>query len=154
MVSFTSKHCGRIDQPWTIISNANILNVRFRSDSSVTDNGFLAIWSATNEPPTFSSSTGCDNCVFPFVYDGRIFDTCTTFDGDQPWCQSDQPTGPFDEGTHVIAIKSYCSATDSSCPSTPQMSTHPNNQPGNCCKFSKIIQITTYCIHVCVMFNQ
>ena len=133
MVSFTSKHCGRIDQPWTIISNANILNVRFRSDSSVTDNGFLAIWSATNEPPTFSSSTGCDNCVFPFVFGNITFDTCISVQGvdDQPWCsgQSEFASETVNEGTHVIpSNKISCSDSDSSCPSSPpqQLITSPN----------------------------
>ena len=136
MVTFTSKHCGRIDQPWGIVSSTNTMNIRFISDYIETENGFLATWTSTDEPPTYlHTSTGCDDCIFPFVYDGRTFDTCTSIDGDQPWCLSDQPTAPVDEGTHVIAIKSYCSDTDSSCPSTPQMSIQPNNQPGNCCKF-------------------
>ena len=134
--NFISRHCGQTSQPWTIISNTNTLNVRFLSNDRETHTGFLAVWSVTTEPPTYSTSTptGCGDCIFPFVFYGRIFDTCTSIDGDQPWCLADL-AAPVNEGTHIIYVKSYCSDTDSSCPSTPQMSTHTNNQPGNCCKF-------------------
>ena len=139
MIGFTSKHCGRTDQPWTIISNSNTLDIRFRAYYNYGYPGFLAFWSATSEPPTYPTTmtNGCQSCSFPFVLDGRLFDTCTSIDGDQPWCPSvsDQPAAPTYEGTHVIIIKSYCSGSDSSCPLIPPMSTHHNNQPGNCCKF-------------------
>ena len=126
------------------MSNSNILNVTFRSDGvDGSETGFLAVWKATTEPPTYPIFNGCGNCLFPFVSAGRLFDTCTSIDGDLPWCSVDDihvdpPTGlpPIDEGTHVITIKSYCSDSDSTCPQTPQMSIHPNNEPGNCCKFS------------------
>ena len=132
--NFISRHCGQASQPWTIISNTNKLIVTFVSDVGYTLTGFLAVWSATTEPPTYPN-TGCDNCDFPFVANDRIFDTCTSIDGDQPWCLADL-VAPIDQGTHIITpLKSYCSDTDSTCPRTPQMSTHTNNQPGNCCKF-------------------
>ena len=31
------------------------------SDYEDTRTGFLAVWSATTEPPTYSTPTGCDN---------------------------------------------------------------------------------------------
>ena len=136
--NFISRHCGQTSQPWTIISNYNIVTVKFRSDDFDSGlPGFLAVWSATIEPPTYPPTlTGCGECNFPFVFNDRIFDTCTSIDGDQPWCQADL-AAPINEGTHLINanVRSYCPDTDSSCPSTPQMSTHTNNQPGNCSKF-------------------
>ena len=137
--NFISRHCGQTSQPWTIITNSNTLTVKFRSDDWILDSGFVAVWTRTSEPPTFSKLTGCDSCTFPFVFNDRIFDTCTSIDGAQPWCLlPDQPPAPTDQGTHLITLKSYCSDTDSSCPSTPQMSTHVNNRLGNCCKFHKL----------------
>ena len=132
-----SKHCGSISQPWTIISNTNTLTVTFRSDESFTQTGFLAAWTATSEPPTYPTLTGCDSCTFPFVFNIRIFDTCTSIDGDQPWCQANAPA-PVDQGGHLINVKSYCSDSDLSCPRTPQMSINPKNQLGNCCKFQEL----------------
>ena len=67
MISFTSKHCGRIDLPWSIVSNTNIMTVRFKSDNSVTETGFLAVLSETTEPPTYPSPSSCDSCIFPFT---------------------------------------------------------------------------------------
>ena len=31
-------------------------------------------------------SDGNDKCVFPFVYKGKRFFECTSFDRDAPWC--------------------------------------------------------------------
>ena len=42
----------------------------------------------TAAPPTggtCTTTTG-EACVFPFVYRNRFFKTCTSSDGDQPWC--------------------------------------------------------------------
>ena len=133
--NFISRHCGQISQPWTIITNSNTLTVSFRSDEHNTGNGFLAVWTASSEPPTYTP-TGCDNCIFPYVFNRRIFYTCTSIDGYQPWCPlPDQPPAPTDQGIHLTTLKSSCSDIDSSCPRTPQMSTNPNNQLGSCCKF-------------------
>ena len=41
-----------IATPFTIITNTNNVDITFSSDSIVTRTGFLAIWSATTEPPT------------------------------------------------------------------------------------------------------
>ena len=135
--NYNSRHCGQITIPWSIITDTNFVIITFFSDNIIPYTGFLAIWSATTAPPTYPPSTGCGGCIFPFLFKypfERIFDTCTSIDGDQPWCL---PAAPTDQGTHVMP-KSYCSDTDSSCPSTPQMSTNTNNQPGNCCKFQKL----------------
>ena len=54
------------------------MTLTFRSDGY--DNGlpgFLAVWTATTEPPTYSTTpTGCDSCTFPFVFGETTFDTC------------------------------------------------------------------------------
>ena len=125
------------------MSNSNIMNVTFRTDGvDGSETGFLAVWTATTEPETYPTFDGCGSCSFPFSFNGRLFDTCTSIDGDQPWCSLDVPPPidlpPVDEGNHIITIKSYCSDSDSTCPQTPQMSVHPNNEPGNCCKFSNV----------------
>ena len=78
-----------------------------------------------------SNSTGCGNCVFPFLYANRIHDRCTTFDGDSSaWCSTTYEwTGSWE----------YC--TSSSCPGvaapTEQMSANPYNAEGSCCKFKE-----------------
>ena len=121
-----SKHCGSISQPWSIISNTNTLTVRFRSNGSGRRTGFVAVWTASSEPPTYPL-TGCDNCDFPFEFGDVIFDTCISVqDVDtQPWC-SYNITPPTDEGTHLFTAKISCS--DSICPCTPpqMLVTSPN----------------------------
>ena len=27
------------------------------------------------------------DCIFPFKYKGRLYDTCITLDSDEPWCR-------------------------------------------------------------------
>ena len=135
--NYKSRHCGQTTKPWSIITDTNFITIRFFSDNSFPRTGFLAIWSPTSAPPTYPPSTGCEDCTFPSLFNDRIFDTCTSIDGDQPWCQANVPA-PVDQGNHLINVKSYCSDADSSCPNTPQMSTHVNNQPSNCCKFYKL----------------
>ena len=76
-------------------------------------------------PPTISHT--CGNCVFPFIYDGRQHDRCTSIDGDYPWCV-----------TSSSGDREYC--TDPSCPglpgNSPPMSVHSLNEVGSCCKSS------------------
>ena len=133
-----SKHCGYISQPWSIISNSNTLNVTLVSSDRYSRShgiGFIAIWSATSEPPTYPPeySTGCSGCRFPFTYNNFVFDTCTSIYGTQPLCLAGPPVN---EGFHVIEPRwYYCSDSDSTCPSTPQMISHPDNEAGNCCKY-------------------
>ena len=144
MISIISRHCGRVDQPWSIISTTNIINMRFRSDYSVRLAGFLAVWSATNEPPTYSTPSGCDNCVFPFNYGNTTFDTCISVEDvdDQPWCspsESYNNAPPVNEGTHLvpsISSKVFCLNSDSSCPSSPAKELitspeYPQSYPNN-----------------------
>ena len=88
---------------------------------------------ASSPSPVTTSQTNttvsCGNCVFPFIYGGRIHDRCTTIDGDsKPWCSTD---ATFSGGWE------YCE--DSSCPglsasTTEQMSVNPINEVGSCCK--------------------
>ena len=114
--------------------------VRFISDNEDIFTGFQAVWSPTTDPPTFETKIGfgCENCVFPFMFEGRRYNSCTNADGnDQAWCLNGI-LPPVNEGTHVSlapSTKIFCSERDQSCPRTPQMTTHPNNQPDNCCKF-------------------
>ena len=114
--------------------------VRFISDNEDIFTGFQAVWSPTTDPPTFETKIGfgCENCVFPFMFEGRRYNSCTNVDGkDKAWCLNGI-LPPVNEGTHVSlapSTKIFCSERDQSCPRTPQMTTHPNNQPDNCCKF-------------------
>ena len=79
------------------------------------------------------SSGSCGNCVFPFIYGGRQHDTCTSIDGDNPWCSTQVDS----TGVHVSGNWEYCQ--DASCPgtsvtTTPQMTVTPGNEVGSCCK--------------------
>ena len=118
-----SKHCGSISQPWSIITNTNKLTVRFRSNGSVRLTGFVAVWTASTESPTYPRPTGCDSCTFPFVFGDGTFDTCISVqDVDpQPWCSPSPLSPPANEGTHILPpiTKITCSDSDSSCPSSP-----------------------------------
>ena len=81
----------------------------------------------TPTPPSPSPtppSSGCGNCLgFPWIYQNRIHDRCTTIDGDNPWCSTS-------DGWE------YC--TDPSCPGvappTEVMTVSPGNEVGSCCK--------------------
>ena len=93
---------------------------------------------STNSPSSSSPPTGnCGNCVFPWIYGGRIHEGCTTIDGDsQPWCSTQVDS----TGVHVAGGTNWEYCTESSCPgtsatTTPQMSINPLNAPGSCCKF-------------------
>ena len=45
--------------------------------------------------------SGCGNCVFPFIFGGRIHTTCTTMDGDStPWCSTKVSSSPELLGHH------------------------------------------------------
>merc|ERR1719419_174797 len=77
-----------------------------------------------------SASGDCGNCIFPFIFNGRIFNTRTTIDGDAtPWCATsvDEQTGGFNS-THTWE---YCEST---CPgvSNPSMIVDPLNAVGSC----------------------
>ena len=131
-----SRHCGQTSQPWTIIFDTNNVTVTFSSDGF--DNGlpgFLAVWTATTEPPTYPSTLAdCANCDFPFAWGDGTFDTCiSVLDVDtQPWCS---PGPPTIEGTHIYP-KISCSDNDSSCPSSPSQTVitsldYPQSYPNN-----------------------
>ena len=100
----------------------------------------MAIWSSTTEPPTYPTLTGCDSCIFPFVFADTTFDTCISIEGvdNQPWCPSDiDLPSPYDEGTHIfVNAKVSCSVSDPSCPSTQPKRIiaspyYPQNYPNN-----------------------
>ena len=157
--NFVSKHCGQISEPWSIITNTNTLTVTFKSNSYGTLTGFLAVWTATSEPPTYSPApTSCDNCDFPFMYLGETFDTCISVqDVDtQPWC-SGPLSAPTDEGTHVLPPppKISCSNSDSLCPSLPSKTLvtspdYPLNYPNNADEV-KLIDIYIHLImNICI----
>ena len=136
------KYCGEmgtsseIPTPFTIITNSNSVNVRFRSDNF--DNGlpgFLAIWSSSQ----YNIPTGCNNCDFPFKFGDTTFDTCIIVqDVDTlPWCSPGVLSPPINEGIHILPlIKVTCSDSDSSCPSSPSQTVisspdYPLNYPNN-----------------------
>ena len=122
-----SKHCGSISQPWSIISNSNSMTVTY---NSLPNSGFLAIWTATSEPPTYPTPSGCDSCTFPFSYGDTTFDTCVVDEESQPWCSMDL-VPPTNEGSHFFPyLKISCSDSDSLCPSsTPPMLITSQNYP-------------------------
>ena len=77
-------------------------------------------------------TTGCGNCVFPFIYNNRESDRCTTVDGSSPFCATS-----VDSSGNLLTSE-YC--TDPSCPglsasNSPPMTVHPENEAGKCCKF-------------------
>ena len=114
------------------------MTVTFKSNfnwyGTGTSTGFLAIWTATSEPPTYPTPIGCDSCTFPFKFGDTAFDTCISVDDVdiQPWCSSlELPnyTPPSSDGTHTFSSpKISCFDSDSSCPSTPTqiLITSPN----------------------------
>ena len=78
-----------------------------------------------------ADSGSCGNCVFPFVFNNRLSDRCTTMYGGEPWCA----TSVDSQGS--MTEFEYC--TDPSCPglagNSEEMSVHPMNAVGKCCKF-------------------
>ena len=83
---------------------------------------------------TWNIERRCGKCIFPFIFYGRLIDRCTTIDGDpRPWCA----TSVKSTGEMLAWDWEYC--TDPSCPglegNSEEMSVHPNNAVGNCCKF-------------------
>ena len=105
------------------------MTVKFRSGGE-TYSGFVAIWTATSEPPTYPLPNGCDSCNFPFTFADTTFDTCISVqDVDtQPWCPYDY-TPPANEGSHPPP-KITCFESDSSCPSIPPLmviTSYPEN---------------------------
>ena len=143
--NYNSRHCGQTTKPWSIITDSNYITIRFSSDDSFQFTGFLAIWSATKELPTYPRYTGCDSCTFPFVFGNTAFDTCISIqDVDtQPWC-SYNITPPTDEGTHLFTPpKISCSDSDSSCPNTPSQTLitspdYPLPYPNNADQVNKL----------------
>ena len=90
------KYCGELSTPWSIITNMNTVNIKFISDYSVPRTGFLAIWSATSEPPTTRtarfvscgqhSAMDCSQCP----YDGDTWIGEGWCHGDCHWRDEDQ----------------------------------------------------------------
>ena len=80
--------------------------------------------------PSPSPTVSCGNCVFPFFFNGRLINTCTTIDGDAtPWCATS-----VDGSGNYGGTWEFCE--ESSCPgvATPTMSVNPSNAVGSCCK--------------------
>ena len=80
-------------------------------------------------PSPAPTTTGCGNCVFPFIFSGRVHTTCTTIDGDAtPWCPKE-----VDENGVFSGTWEYC---EPDCPgvSPPEMTISPANAVGSCCK--------------------
>ena len=84
-------------------------------------------------PPPPPSTGNCGNCVFPFTLGNRIFNTCTTIDGDAtPWCATQVDAS----GNYVAGNWEYC---QSDCPgvAAPAMTINPLNAAGSCCKYQQ-----------------
>ena len=85
-----SRGCGEVPTPFTIITNTNNVDIIFHSDDIGTRTGFLAIWSATTEPPTTRtrllscgqhSAIDCSQCP----YDGDAWVSEGWCNGDCSW---------------------------------------------------------------------
>ena len=50
-----NKLCGEIPTPFSIITNKNNVNIRLKTSTIDTRTGFLAIWSASNDPTAKAS---------------------------------------------------------------------------------------------------
>ena len=99
--------------------------------------------SVNSTTTTINNEGSCGNCVFPFINEGRLSDRCTTINKDstkkpplvepyKPWCAS------VSQGIDGLMMTGeYC--IDPSCPglkgNSEEMSVHPKNAVGNCCKF-------------------
>jgi len=67
-----------------------------------------------------------NTCLFPFIFNGRIFKTCTTIDNDpNPWCATS-----VDEFGNMETW-AYC---EDSCPgfTSDPIQVHPDNEAGSC----------------------
>ena len=139
-IDHSSRHCGHTQRPWSIITSENIVFLRFNAFDNETFAGFEAVWTPTTAPPSFNFDIGygCENCNFPFMYEDRRYQSCGSLDeDDQAYC-TNGIIPPSEDGTHIslaAPTKIPCYDRDSSCHRTPQMSTHPDNLHGNCCKF-------------------
>ena len=117
-----TRYSGEISTPFTIITNTNDVNMRFRSDGSETRTGFLAIWSATTEPPTTRtrfvncwphSAIDCSQCP----YDGDTWVSEDWCNGDCHWI--DQECLPIITRTDLIDD----TITETNLPTTSQTPT-------------------------------
>ena len=45
------------------------------------------------------------DCIFPFIYKGRSYDTCITLDSEEPWCS----TAVDAFGNHIAGNEGLCS---------------------------------------------
>jgi len=73
------------------------------------------------------STSGTQACVFPFIFNNRIYTQCTSSDGDEPWCATQ-----VDSGTGNWQKWGYC---NSGCPgviAANEMNVHPDNEVGKC----------------------
>lgn len=112
-----------------VSNNAAVLMQNRLAMQAVGDESASCADTSAPSPPTTPSPSGsnCGNCVFPFIFNGRLFDSCTTIDGDAtPWCATS-----VDSAGNYGGTWEYC---QSSCPgvSTPSMTVHPGNAVGSC----------------------
>ena len=139
-IDHSSRHCGHTQRPWSIITSENTVFLRFNAFDNETFAGFEAVWTPTTAPPSFNFDIGygCENCNFPFMYEDRRYQSCGSLDGDEQAYCTNGIIPPTEDGTHIslaAPTKIPCYDRDSSCHRTPQMSTHPDNKHGNCCKY-------------------
>ena len=69
-INSNSAHCGTISKTWSIISDTNVMNLRFTLSPIITRKGFIAVWKAIEQEEIVKD---CGNCTFP------LFVLYTTF---------------------------------------------------------------------------
>ena len=66
-----------------------------------------------DECKTHGGNQPNSNCVFPFWYEGTVYESCITVEDDTPWCSTEVDTN----GHHVHGLWGYCGAR---CPGTSE----------------------------------
>ena len=105
--------------------------------ATTTTTATVTTTTTTTTMTTATTTVSCGNCVFPFIHQNRLSDRCTTIDRvtslgwAKPWCATSV------DADGVMIDSEDC--TDPSCPglegNSAEMSVHPQNAVGNCCKF-------------------
>jgi len=90
----------------------------------------VQVWLVEGECTAVGNSSDPNPCIFPFVHKKRIYDKCTSANGDKPWCATS-----VDLQSKIPTMKKWGYCT-SNCPgvlaTTPPIIHAPENDVGNC----------------------